>query len=131
MLLSRITTVKDVNRILNDVASSGLIETSDKEKLSATLHEIVNHPQAKSFFIEGVKVRKEAEILLENGNVLRPDRVIIDEDHAIVIDYKTGKIRESHAGQLNEYESYLKEMGFKEIRKILLYTEPEVKMLEV
>jgi RecB family endonuclease NucS len=50
---------------------------------------------------------------------------------AVVIDFKTGKPNPSHENQIKEYAQKLREMGYKSIRTMLLYTDPEVGLVEV
>jgi ATP-dependent exoDNAse (exonuclease V) beta subunit len=130
-VLSRITTISDVDPIINEITASGMIEECDKEKLLLTIIGIMKDPASAAFFGEGINVRKETEILLKNGDFLRPDRVILKDENAIVIDFKTGKTNEKHADQVRQYETHLKTMGYREVEKYLLYTEPEVKVVEV
>jgi len=131
MVLSEITTVNNLEEVMDKVASSGMIDSADKERLKSTISGILNNPATSHLFAEGVKVRKEADILLKDGITLRPDRVILDGDKIILIDYKTGKPNEKHERQLRDYEIRLMEMGYKEIRKLLLYTAPEVRIVEI
>jgi ATP-dependent exoDNAse (exonuclease V) beta subunit len=130
-VLSEITTINDLETVMDQVSSSGMIDESDKEKLQSTIQDILNNPATYHLFAEGVKVRKEAEILLKDGNTLRPDRVIVEGDNIMLIDYKTGKPDIKHEEQLRDYESRLSEMGYKEIRKFLLYTTPEIRLIEI
>lgn len=130
-VLSEITTINDLEKVMEEVTSSGMIDYGDKERLKSTIQEILNNPATSPLFAEGVAVRKEAEILLSDGNTLRPDRVILDGDHVTLIDYKTGKPDEKHERQLRDYEHRLLEMGYREIRKFLLYTTPEVRLVEI
>ena len=130
-VLSGVSTINDLEKVMDEVSSSGMIDDRDKESLKSTINEIMNNPATNHLFAEGVVVRKEAEILVKDGNTLRPDRVILDGDHVTLIDYKTGKPDEKHERQLREYEQRLVEMGYKEIRKFLLYTAPEVRLIEI
>jgi ATP-dependent exoDNAse (exonuclease V) beta subunit len=130
-VLSEITTINDLGKVMDEVSSSGMIDGKDKERLKSTIHEILCNPATSHLFAEGVAVRKEAEILLKDGNTLRPDRVILDGDYVTLIDYKTGKPDEKHERQLRDYEYRLLEMGYKKIRKFLLYTAPEVRLIEI
>jgi CRISPR/Cas system-associated exonuclease Cas4 (RecB family) len=76
-------------------------------------------------------VRPEAEILTHAGHTLRPDRVIIREGQAVVVDYKTGKPMEKYKTQLEQYTKCLEDIGYKNVKKYLLYLEPEVRLEEV
>jgi ATP-dependent exoDNAse (exonuclease V) beta subunit len=131
LVLSEITTINDLDKVIEKISSSGMIDEPDKVKLQATILDILNNPATRDLFAEGVKVKKEAEILLKDGNTLRPDRVILDGDKIALVDYKTGKPDKKHEMQLRDYENRLLEMGYKHIRKFLLYTAPEVRLTEI
>jgi CRISPR/Cas system-associated exonuclease Cas4 (RecB family) len=48
-----------------------------------------------------------------------------------VVDYKTGRPMEKYKTQLQQYAKYLEDLGYKDVRKYLLYLEPEVRLEEV
>ena len=76
-------------------------------------------------------MRPEAEILTPEGHSLRPDRVIIKGNVAIIVDYKTGRPMEKYKNQLQQYAKSLNEMGYQDVRKYLLYLEPDIRLEEV
>jgi ATP-dependent exoDNAse (exonuclease V) beta subunit len=47
--------------------------------------------------------------------------VFVSNQEVVLIDYKTGKPLAKHQQQLQEYESILKEMQLKVVKKILVY----------
>ena len=60
--------------------------------------------------------------LLTNEHILRPDRIMISGDEAIVVDYKTGaKKSDSYNRQVQRYAKTLKETGFKKVSGFLWY----------
>jgi ATP-dependent exoDNAse (exonuclease V) beta subunit len=75
-------------------------------------------------------VFSEVDICDRNGNVVRPDRVLVDDDKAIVIDFKTGAKEEEHHKQVATYMELLLETGIKEVEGYLLYTD-ELKTVQV
>ena len=50
----------------------------------------------KPYFAQGLRVKNEEEILLSNGRILRPDRLIFEENEVTIIDYKTGQENNTH-----------------------------------
>jgi hypothetical protein len=55
--------------------------------------------------------------------VLRPDRVIIDNDSVTIIDFKAGGKRDSHIKQMLQYKNAVKAMGYRDIEAFLFYLE--------
>ncbi|MFH1319304.1 MAG: UvrD-helicase domain-containing protein [Bacteroidota bacterium] len=128
--LSRIKTLNDVEPELEKMKNEGYLTVEEKDELNEKLNSLLNLDEIKPFFREGLKIKAEADILLPSGDTCRPDRVIIDDNKAVVIDYKTGKEEEKHKIQLNKYGNVLKEMGYTEVDKYLLYIQTE-KIVEV
>jgi CRISPR/Cas system-associated exonuclease Cas4 (RecB family) len=83
------------------------------------------------FFSGEWQVMCEREIILPTGELLRPDRVLINDGHAIVIDFKTGKENKSHEVQLKRYAEVLEQMNYNPVEKYLVYlSERRVKKLD-
>lgn len=127
-IFSRIRDYNDPERILSDLQGSGLIDAGNFPGIMEVVIKALNNPLIRPFFEPGLNVRMEGEILLPDGNVLRPDRVITTDDEAVILDYKTGKPNPKHGEQLNIYEKRLRELGFRRIRKYLLYFEPDLRL---
>lgn len=67
----------------------------------------------------------EASIILADGSVERPDRVLVDESasSAIVIDYKFGRPLQKHREQVARYCGHIRSMGFSAVSGYLWYVE--------
>ena len=73
---------------------------------------------------EGDRVLNEVSVITTEGNVRRPDRIVIKPDHLMIIDYKTGREhQEEYEAQLAEYRKCLSEMGYKDVRTEILYID--------
>ena len=130
-ILAGITAEKSAEAMLMGMIGSGLLERSREEEVRGKLNKILNDPEFAFIFDEQAEVRPEAEILTSGGHAIRPDRVIIRGRQAIVVDYKTGRPMEKYKNQLTVYSDYLREMGYTDVKKYLLYLEPEVRLEEV
>ncbi len=129
--LSKIRHVTDLDGVLEEVTAAGWIAEDKKEDLKDILNKILHNKEVRLFFEDKLQVRNEAEILLKDGTVYRPDRVIISGDTVTVMDYKTGKKDEKYRTQLLNYEKLLLEMGYREVNKYLLYLEPEIELINI
>lgn len=126
-ILSLIKTREDVELAIKSVLIEGLITSADVENIRSAIEQFISLDETRSWFSGEWLVKSEAEILLPDGKILRPDRVMIKDNEAIVVDYKTGSHKKEHEHQLNEYATALKNMGYKSVNKYLVYTEkPEV-----
>ncbi len=130
-LLANIITYDDVENAVEDFFSKGIIDKTEKDKLLEKIKQLVMDPRVKPFFEKNLNIKTETEILLPNGQTFRPDRLILSENKAIVIDYKTGKAEEKHKKQINHYARLIEEMGYNEVEKYLLYIDDEVEVVRV
>ncbi len=121
--ISEVFTEKDIAPVLSAMKKDGLLKAEEEKLLEEKIVTLLNKPEIKLLFAEGLKIKTEADILLTDGTWLRPDRVIINDKTAIVIDFKTGKKKSEHQEQLSLYVEKLKEMGFEKVEKKLIYTE--------
>ncbi|MDR2971099.1 MAG: PD-(D/E)XK nuclease family protein [Bacteroidales bacterium] len=81
----------------------------------------MNDKTLAPYFASNAKVLNETSILFPNGNLLRPDRVVLFEDCAVVIDYKTGEPNASHKEQIDRYCEAIREMGYENVEGKVLY----------
>ncbi|MEW5691688.1 MAG: UvrD-helicase domain-containing protein [Candidatus Hydrogenedentota bacterium] len=127
-ILSKIILEKDIEKSIDEFILSGVIKRQEKPILLDKITKLMNiaseNIKVKDWFEEGLSIKTEASILLEDKEI-RPDRVIIYPDRIVVIDYKTGKESEDDLKQINEYALTLKDMGYKNIEKYLVYIEVE------
>ncbi len=124
-LMSRISAKSDVDDVLDNAMSEGLLSEEEKASLKEKILALINQPQISPLFEAGNKVVNEKDILLPGGKTLRPDRLTFKDDTLFIIDYKTGKEEEKHFRQINEYASVMKMMGYEKIKKYLLYINEE------
>ena len=84
-------------------------------------------------FTDDWEVKNEKDIITKGEKDSRPDRVIINDNRTLVIDYKTTKKKNSeierikqeagHIQQITQYGNLLNEMGYSNIELYLVYTE--------
>lgn len=131
--LSKIHYLIDVEGVLSTLKKSNLVSPILKISLIDRIEKIFKNDLIKSFFDEKWSVKTETEILLKDGDVYVPDRVIFNNNKLVVIDYKTGSISnmDKHKSQLINYASILKQMGYDNIKLILIYTEDNLKIIEI
>ena len=119
--ISQIFTAKDVAPVLSAMKNDGLLKAEEEQLLEEKITALLNKPEIKPLFTEGLILKTEADILLTDGTWLRPDRVIINGRQATVIDFKTGKEKPEHQEQLAQYAYKLREMGYEGVEERLVY----------
>jgi ATP-dependent exoDNAse (exonuclease V) beta subunit len=122
-ILSQIYSEKDIEPVLCRMISQGLIIPDEKPGLQEKINELLKHPLLLNYFEDNRSGKNEAEIITVNSEILRPDKIILEDDSAVVIDYKTGKENKNYISQMLKYEQALMGMGYKSVKKILVYIE--------
>ncbi|MCL6267343.1 UvrD-helicase domain-containing protein [Flagellimonas myxillae] len=128
-VLSQIETVGDIPKVLEQLQENGELPKASYEFVSQKIKEVVRHPQLSAYFTSEFQVLNEQEILMEDGKILRPDRIVLKGSEATIMDYKTGKPSPSHKAQIMEYADALKTMGYTLGHIIIVYIDHEIKPL--
>lgn len=128
-LLAEIEHSTSVDRVVQSAMNKGLLTINEQQEIENKLKEIVMHQELASFFNPDFLIYTERAILNKKYKNIKPDRVAIDGQRAYIIDYKTGEEKEAHRHQVNEYALALEEMGYKVIKKVLLYIQDDLKVI--
>lgn len=129
-ILSKIKTTDDIPQVLQELENDGVIysEEISHEELTRMIRRNLEHPVAREWFNGKWKLFTECNILqIEDGVVKqhRPDRVMTDGQQTIVVDYKTGRdkesTREKYVNQVKRYVRLLEEMGMPNVKGYLWY----------
>tara|TARA_Y100000385_G_scaffold140628_1_gene146039 strand:+ start:1835 stop:4867 length:3033 start_codon:yes stop_codon:yes gene_type:complete len=118
-------------KYLQDLYNRGGVNQKIVTKCENFLKNIENSKELNFIFSDYKFVYNEREITNDSGEVLRLDRLIIKDDHVIVIDYKTndGQL-DKHKIQLNTYMKALYSSGYKTVVGYILYVSVP-KLVEV
>lgn len=126
-LFSTIHTSDDISKVLEDYERNGIIYGKDfsRESLVKLLSKRLANPQVAEWFQPKWKLFNECNILWteDDGKVVtkRPDRVMSDGSHTIVVDFKFGSPRSEYEKQVKLYMSLLTRMGYPNVRGYLWF----------
>ena len=130
-LMAKIYDRNDLDKVISLVKHKENIHEDDYIILKNNLTSILTHPLLKDIFNKKNQIFNERDFIL-NNEILRPDRIeIIDNTTVVIIDYKTGKEHKEHELQINQYASIFKGLGFKNIKKMLIYIGKTVKINKI
>jgi ATP-dependent exoDNAse (exonuclease V) beta subunit len=101
--LAHVRTLADVPLAVGRLVEDGRVRESDAESLQQRITALISRPELSGLFAQGADVRQEADIQMPGGKWLRPDRVVIADGRAVVVDYKTGEKRPEHVTQIAAY----------------------------
>lgn len=121
-ILSYIKTKNDIDLAITKALENGIIALSQKEAVLTIINQICLHPELSIFFDESNKILNEQIILRKEDAVIKPDRIVLNQQNqAMILDYKTGQPLAKHHKQVKMYEVALQNMGFKVVKKALVY----------
>ena len=125
-VFQRIIVPDDVDSALLAMLMEGKIRETDIKPLYELIRELLSNPEVINWFSADWDVRTEADILLKDGTVQRPDRVLINGTKAVVVDYKFGeKEHQAHHNQVNNYIKHLRQMNYTDVTGFLWYVTLE------
>ena len=131
-IMTYINTKTDIDFVIADFINTGTINIEQSVSLKNTVLQIVNHPLLETYYTSYYTIYNERDIITKEGMILRPDRVVINSNNeAIIIDYKTGIEDKKHEQQLKSYQDVLEDMQITVKKKILVYTDRDIKVKEV
>ncbi|MGB5555862.1 MAG: 3'-5' exonuclease, partial [Flavobacteriaceae bacterium] len=125
-ILGMVKSHEDVDRAIAVLNQKGDIAHEEISYLKKKLGQILSHPKLSQYYKLGLNVFNEQGILTEQGNIMRPDRIVLEGKKATIIDYKTGKKNVEYHKQLYSYSDTLKEMGYEIENKIIVYIDETI-----
>ena len=115
-IFSKIERADDINPIVEQFGKQGIL-TSDRqiEKVRDLAHRGLRHEQVREWFSGHFRLFNECNILVPNAKTgklekRRPDRVMMDEERIVVVDFKFGRPEPAYKDQVEEYKSILQSM---------------------
>ncbi len=113
----------DIPSAVKSLVLEGRIQNSGAAALEEKLRTLIASSPVSEWFKPGINVMKEAEILMPSGHIRRPDRIIIRDGKAVIIDFKFGEENQRYADQVRQYRKLLADMGYKEVEVYLWYVD--------
>jgi ATP-dependent helicase/nuclease subunit A len=122
-VFEKIDSEDDIGEAVSRLVMEGKIVSSDAAPLETRIRELVSSPEVKDWFKKGSSVLKEADILMPSGTTRRPDRIVLINGRAIIIDFKFGEEKEHYFRQVGEYLNLLSQMGYADSEGYIWYVE--------
>jgi len=118
-IMANISIKKDVDYAIDHAINQGWFTNESRAKIHEIISAITEHIDLASFFNTEGEVANEQGILLQNADVIRPDKVILDKakKQAYLLDYKTGDERTAQT---------ITQLGYEVVEKKLVYIDNEI-----
>ena len=131
-ILAFVKDKSDVELAIIKAIENGLITYTQKEIVSKTLEEIVSHPEISICFNGENIVLNEQTIVQKEGKILKPDRIVLTQDmKAYLLDYKTGARNPKYVNQIQEYQNAIEDLGYKVLKRALVYIGTEIDVVNL
>jgi len=112
-ILQQITRKSDQPKAILNLVRSGRISEDESKTVEEEMQYFWNLPETENWFFDDARVLNETTILIPTGEQYRPDRVIIRENEATIVDYKFGdKESKTYIQQVKQYMNMIAEMGY-------------------
>jgi ATP-dependent exoDNAse (exonuclease V) beta subunit len=82
---------------------SGFWKEEEITQAQADLSSLFEIPEVRTWFSGDWKSYPEQSLISSEGRLLRADRILIQENRAVILDFKTGEFSTSHLQQMKEY----------------------------
>jgi len=129
--LSFIDTEKDIEKAIQNLLSEGLINKNEEKDIKLLFKKICQHEEIKFAFEEHVLNYNEKELINGDKKILKPDRVVFEENKITIIDYKTGEEHAEHQEQINRYKETIQEIDNRKIDTLLIYINEKNKEISI
>ena len=124
-LFAMIRTADDMPTAIACMVRDGIIDTTTQHEVERIVHRALTLPQAADWFSGRYELFNECTILYrtDDGTVsrMRPDRVMTDGNHFIIVDFKFARERDKHHKQVSAYMQQLQRMGHAQVEGYLWY----------
>ncbi len=104
----------------------GRLNEEEKQLVESQLEHLFTNSLFSSWFGTKGILLSEQGILLPGGRQKRPDRIILSDEEAVIVDFKTGEAKRSYANQVKEYMDLVSQLSKKPAKGYLCYLETGV-----
>ena len=122
-ILAGVIVPSDLERSVHEAVLSGEITSDEAAKAYEHLKSAIGDIQKKYgwFPEDGAEILNESELMDTDGNVYRPDRVVISGNKVSVIDFKFGDHNMKYERQVRKYADIWRRMGYDDVSAFLWY----------
>lgn len=114
----------NLDKLINEKMQEGLVRESEREEIKNAVNDVLMHEEIRHWFDTAKAIISEKDMILENGEVKRPDKLFVFEDRAVLLDFKFGEQNKKYISDINLYRENLMKMSeFKAVDAYLWYAQ--------
>jgi ATP-dependent exoDNAse (exonuclease V) beta subunit len=124
-LFATLNTLDELPILLEKLKADNMLNDEDFQKVERSVKDnLQSASELFKWFDTDWQVKTEVPVLLPDGSLIRLDRVLIKNNEAQILDFKTGQKVDKDNKQLNFYKNTLKKMGYDKVTAHLAYLNP-------
>lgn len=123
-LVSRVETFAHIPRAVERKIVAGELPETDRAKMTDELLQMLSIDGVSDWYSGKYTVLNEMQVLHPRFGFSRPDRVMLADGAAIVVDYKFGEVEDSkYIRQVRHYVRQVREMGYANVQGFVFYVK--------
>ena len=120
-LISKISYADELETVIEDAFFQGEITILEKKQFLELFDKLIRSSVLSPYFSREFSVRNEQDIMLPRTKIIRPDRLVYNQEKTIIIDYKTGAKKEEDKRQVQEYAYWVNSIFERPTTAYLVY----------
>jgi len=127
-MLSETESEANIEQTIHAAISKGIINSDAAGDYRIKLNTVFE--ALKPIISSATQLIKESELITENGEILRPDLVVVKQNTTKIVDYKSGQKEKKHVAQMLIYQKALQGLGYPNVSACILYVNP-IEIVEI
>ena len=125
-ILAHINVPDDLESAVRYALQAGDVTRLEAEEAYSLLSERIAAAAQRGWFpSDADRILNEASLIDTDGQICRPDRVVISDGKVIIIDYKFGEHHKTYERQLRKYAGIWNRLGYKDVSSYLWYVHTD------
>lgn len=121
-VLAQVNQVEEIASVLQNLLLDGVFKAEELAGLQSRAESVLQNPALQEILQKAEHSLNERSIIDVHGKSYRPDKVLVNGNAVIVIDYKfTLQESSAHIEQVSHYQDLLLAMGYTTVKTYLFY----------
>lgn len=125
-ILAHVNVPEDLESAVRQAVHAGELTVSEADEAYGLLSERIAAAADRGWFpSDADRILNEASLIDTDGQICRPDRVVIADGKVIIIDYKFGEHHRIYERQLKKYAGIWSRLGYEDVTSYLWYVHTD------
>jgi ATP-dependent helicase/nuclease subunit A len=130
-ILESLTDLEQLDKLISGHMQEGLIRSGERDEIKEAVTAVLKQKDISAWFKEAKFIISERDMILEGGEIKRPDKLFVMENKVVLLDFKFGAEHKKYIEDINLYKENLEKMqDFKQVDAYIWYAETQ-KLLKV